>query len=63
MAGEELQDRINRLNLDGRKKERTESAGSEAGGRQPLDPGPVHANEQWRSLYARVREVTEALRR
>lgn len=63
MAGEELQDRINRLNLDGRKKEPAEAAESEADGQQPLDPGPVHASEQWRSLYARVREVTEGLRR
>lgn len=58
-----MQERIHRLNLDGRKKEQAEAAESETGGQQPLDPGPVHASEQWRSLYARVREVTEGLRR
>ncbi|REK69393.1 hypothetical protein [Paenibacillus paeoniae] len=63
MAGEGLQDRINRLKLEGKVADREEQAEGQSGSGQAADPGPVHANEHWRALYARVRAVTEGLRR
>ncbi|MFF2888452.1 hypothetical protein [Paenibacillus sp. NPDC057967] len=63
MAGEGLQDRINRLNLEGKRADQGDSAGSHGDSLQSADPGPVHANEHWRAFYARVREIMEGLRR
>ncbi|RJE84679.1 hypothetical protein D3P07_22400 [Paenibacillus sp. 1011MAR3C5] len=63
MAGEGLQDRINRLNLEGKREGQADPAGSQEESEQLADPGPVHASEHWQAFYARVREITEGLRR
>lgn len=63
MAGEGLQERINRLKLDSKTSLQEKQDGGQFASREIADPGPAHANEHWRAFYARVRDLTEGLRR
>lgn len=54
MAEKSLQERATRLKLAKSKEEEIKS--------EELVIGPSNANEQWKKLYARIREVTNQLR-
>ncbi|RIX52479.1 hypothetical protein D3P08_13485 [Paenibacillus nanensis] len=57
-----LKDREDRLQL-ARRDQQAESPGAQTERPPAPPPGPPRANEQWKALYARIREVTEGLRR
>ena len=58
MNNDSLKEREERLQL-ARREQQADIAEEKDG--KPA--GPPHANEHWKALYARIREVTEGLRR
>ncbi|MEK3883106.1 hypothetical protein [Paenibacillus sp. PL2-23] len=63
MTGDTLKEREGRLQLArAAAKGEPRSEGDETTPAAANPPGPADSNEQWKALYARIREVTEGLR-
>ncbi|MCR2804317.1 hypothetical protein [Paenibacillus soyae] len=63
MAGDTLKEREGRLKLERGQQDAPSGEGGAANAEAAEPLGPPHANEHWKALYARISEVTAALRR